>query len=99
MLLNRYLVVSSFPARAVFPEEGENNLSACGESFGWQIDVVKIPTAVVGVAVSTVLPVVKAPVHHGWFHLQNPQLLSARHGARLVVETPVEVFRGFPSGY
>src|SRR5260370_41349239 len=98
MLLNRYLVVSSFPARAVFPEEGENNLSACGEGFGWQIDVVGIPSTVVGVAVSTVLPAVTAPVHHGWFHQQKAQLFPAQHGARLVVKGPVEVCRGFLSG-
>src|SRR5260370_190482 len=98
MLLNRYLVVSSFPARAVFPEEGENNLSACGECFGWQIDVVEIPSTVVEVAVSTVLPVVKAPVHHGWFHQHKAQLCPAQHGARLVVKQPVQESPGFLSG-
>jgi hypothetical protein len=95
VLLDGHLVVSSFPARGVFPEEREDDLAACGESFGWQIDVVKIPSAVVGVTVVAPLPVVKAPVHNGWLHQQKAELLSARERARLIIEAPVEVCRGY----
>src|SRR6266446_6778348 len=98
MLLDGYLVVSPFPARTVLPEEGENDLSACGERFGWQIDVLKVPSTVVGVGVPTALPVVKTPVHHGWVHQQKAQDLSAWECARLVVKAPVEVLRRYISG-
>jgi hypothetical protein len=47
------------------------------------------------IGVLNALPVVEAPVHDGWLHHQNPQLLSARHRARLVVEAPIEVRRGY----
>jgi hypothetical protein len=39
LLLNRHLVVASFPAIVVFPVEGENYLSACAESLCWQINM------------------------------------------------------------
>src|ERR1700691_1793073 len=92
-LLDDQLVVLSLPARGIFPEEGKDNLAACGERFRWQIDVLNIPSAFYGVAVLTALPVVKTPVHAGRFHQKKAQLLSTRQGACLVIEAPVEVLR------
>src|ERR1035441_9549325 len=94
-LLYRHLVVSSFPARGILPEEREGDLLPYSKSFCRQIDMVKTPSAVIGLTVLTALPVIEAPMNHGWFHQQKAQLLSARHGARLIVEAPVEVLRGF----
>ena len=42
-LFNRDVVINSLPARALFPAERETDLAAFDESFGWQIDVLKIP--------------------------------------------------------
>src|SRR5271157_2718868 len=93
--LDGHLVVSSFPAPGILPEEREDDLALCGESFCWQIDVVKIPSTLFGLAVVTGLPVVETPMHQRRFHQQKAQLLSAGQRARLVVETPVEVCRRY----
>jgi|SRR5712692_3388729 len=98
VLLDRDLEVSPFPPTGILPEERENDLPPCGKSFCWQIQVLQIPATLFGIAVLTVLPVVQAPVHHGRFHQQKPQLLSAGHGARLIVKAPVEVLRRYLSG-
>src|ERR1700675_3706482 len=95
VLLNRYLVVSPFPTTGSLPEERENDLPPYGKSFCWQIQVLQVPAALFGIAVVHSLPVVKAPVHHGRFHQQESQLLSAHPRARLVIKAPVEVFRRY----
>src|SRR4029077_19129151 len=76
-LFNRHLVVPPLPATGVPPEERENDLAAYRESFCWQIDVLQVPAALFGAAVLGALPAIETPVHHGRFHQQKAQLLSA----------------------
>src|SRR6266481_3645877 len=77
VLFDRYLVVSPFPTTGILPKERENDLPPCSKSFCWQVQVLQVPATLFGIAVLRSLPVVKAPVHHRWFHQQNAQLLSA----------------------
>jgi hypothetical protein len=89
------LVVSSFPTRAVFPEKGEDNLSAGGESFCGQVYVLEVPSALFGIIVARGLPAIETPMHKRRLLQQKAEFLSARKGARFIVKTPVEVFGGY----
>ena len=94
-LFDGYHEIASLPLPAVFPEECKDDLAADNQRFCGQIEMLEIPSAIFRVAVVAGLPMVEAPTHHGRFHHQNSQLFPAGHRARLIVEAPVEVCRGY----
>src|SRR6266851_3976516 len=55
-LLDADFEVPPFPATGIFPVEREDDPTAAGYSFGRQIGVMQIPSAVFGVAVGGRLP-------------------------------------------
>src|SRR5205085_8432187 len=89
-LLHSYGVIRTFPALLGRPIKREHNLLADNQFFRRQIDRIHARTAIATAGIVAGFPAVITPVHHAGCEQNDPQLLTAGKGARLVVEAPPE---------